>query len=81
MVDNIKNELLTSDLLNQLDPNLTTNPNETYNIIHEAIETAKHKHMPSKLVKFNKYRHKKSNWISQVNIIYSTIHIQNIIQI
>ena len=65
MVENIKNELLTSDLLNQLDPNLTTNPNETYNIIHEAIETAKHKHMPSKLVKFNKYRHKKSNWITK----------------
>ena len=65
MVDNIKNELLTSDLLNQLDPNLTTNPNETYNIIHEAIETAKHEHMPSKLVKFNKYRHKKSNWITK----------------
>ena len=32
--------------------------------MHEVIQTAKHHHMPEKIVKFDKYKHKKTNWIT-----------------
>ena len=39
--------------------------NRNHNIILDEINQAKNKYMMSKLVKFNKYKHKKSTWISQ----------------
>ena len=39
--------------------------NLNYGIIHDEIVRATNKHMPCKLVKFNKYKHKKSTWITQ----------------
>ena len=47
-----------------LDRNLFTNPNETYHIIEREINKVKSKHLPTKTVKFNKYKHKKSPWIT-----------------
>ena len=35
-----------------------------YEMINDDILRAKNKHMPCKLVKFNKYKHKKSAWIT-----------------
>ncbi len=35
------------------------------NILQTIIENATNKHIPDKLVKFNKHKHKKSNWISK----------------
>ncbi len=32
--------------------------------MHDVIQYAKTSHMPKKIVKFNKYKHKKSKWIS-----------------
>ncbi len=40
------------------------NPNNTYNILHTVIQDAKNKYMPSKLVKYNKYKHKKFKWVT-----------------
>ena len=39
-------------------------PNGSYNALHDIIQTAKAKHMPDRLVKYNKYKHKKSPWIT-----------------
>ena len=39
--------------------------NLNYGIINDEILRANNKHMPCKLVKFNKYKHKKSSWITQ----------------
>ena len=39
-------------------------PNINYNIIHYVIEKIRKTHMTSKLVKYNKYKHKKSKWIT-----------------
>ncbi len=39
------------------------NPNTTYQVLHNVIQVAKNKHMPCKLVKFDKYKHKKNKWI------------------
>ncbi len=47
--------------MSQLDNSLTANPNDNYNILHNIMETAKNKHLPSKTVKYNKYKHKKLN--------------------
>ena len=33
-------------------------------MLHDVIKLAKDKHMPYKTVKFNKYKHKKSTWIT-----------------
>ena len=40
-------------------------PNLNYNIMHEEIMRAKNKYMPIKTMKFNKYKHKNSTWITQ----------------
>ena len=60
---NIISDTSASNLYNKLDKSLTTDPNLSY-IIHEVIEKAKNNHMLSKLVKFDKYKHKKSKWIT-----------------
>ena len=46
-------------MYNKIDKILTADPNANYNIMHDIIEEAKNTHMTSKLVKFNKYKHKK----------------------
>ena len=61
----VKNELHSSDIYKKLDTNPNTDPNYNYNIIIDEINQAKNKYMTSKLVKFNKYKHKKSTWITQ----------------
>ncbi len=63
VIENIKHEISNSEQLNKIDINLTADPNVSYGIIHEVIEKAKNKHMLSKLVKFDKYKHKQCEWI------------------
>jgi hypothetical protein len=60
----INQEILTSEKLINLKSDLKENPNKTYNILHSVIQDAKNKHMPSKLIKFTKYKHKKSKWVT-----------------
>ena len=50
--------------IKKLDTSHTANPNASYNIILEVIETDRKKHMMGTFVKFNKYKHKKSKWIT-----------------
>ncbi len=63
---NFDNELLTSNELFTLPDSLNDNPNNSYNILHQVIQNAKTKHtsMPTKFVKYNKYKHKRSKWIT-----------------
>ena len=55
----VKHDIHTSDIYSKMDKS----PN--YNLIDQIIETTKNKHIQTKVVKFNKYRHKKSNWITK----------------
>ena len=64
VIQQIKNEINSSELHKKLDTSQTANPNASYNVILEVIETARKKHMTGKFVKFNKYKHKKSKWIT-----------------
>ncbi len=63
-MQNFYNEILTSDKLINLKCDLKEDPNNTYNVLHNVIQDAKNKHMPSKLIKCNKYKHKKSKWVT-----------------
>jgi hypothetical protein len=56
--DEIKDANLTEKI------NLVTDPNKNYNIILRVIEEAKYKHLPTRTVKFNKRKHKKTKWIT-----------------
>ena len=40
-------------------------PDINYEILHNAIENAKNKHLPIKFVKYDKHKHRKTKWISQ----------------
>ena len=64
VIQQIKNEINYSELHTNLDTSQTANPNASYNVIMNVIETARKKHMTGKFVKFNKYKHKKSKWIT-----------------
>ena len=48
----------------KLGKSCTADINLNYEMINDDILRAKNKHMPCKLVKFNKYKHKKSAWIT-----------------
>ncbi len=59
---------LSLNILNKLNSNPSADPNDNYNILFNIIESSKNKHLPSKIVKFDKHKHKKSKmdnkWIS-----------------
>ena len=39
-------------------------PNQNYDKLHQKLSELKCKHLPWKIVKFNKYRHKNNRWIT-----------------
>ena len=64
-MEKVKNELIECDLYGKLDTCISADINANYDILHNAIKQAKNKHMPCKFIKFNKYKHTKSKWITQ----------------
>ena len=62
---NVRNEIQSEELYSKLGKSCTADINLNYEMINDDILRAKNKHMPCKLVKFNKYKHKKSTWITQ----------------
>ncbi len=75
-IQNVYNDILTSEKLINLKQDLKEDPNNTYNVLHNVIQDAKNKHMPTKLVKYNKYKHKKSRRVT-FGIIKSMQHREN----
>ena len=73
-IQQIKNEINSSELYKKLDTSQTADPNVSYNVMMEVIEAARKKHVTGKFVKFNKYKHKKSKWIT-----YGRFHVKSII--
>ena len=57
-------ELEAKEIVNNLVQDIYSDPNINYNIVHSHIQNALHKHLPIKTVKFNKYKHKKEDWIT-----------------
>ena len=59
---NVRHEIRSEELYSKLGKSCTADIN--LEMINDEILRAKNKHMPCKLVKFNKYKHKKSAWIT-----------------
>ena len=51
--------------MSELNPDPFSNPNENYDKFHDHLTKLKDKHLPYKFIKFNKYKHKGSNWITR----------------
>ena len=60
------------DLVSKVNSNLSEDPNNTYAILESEITKTKERLLPSKRVRFNKYKHKKNNWITTA--IMKSIH-------
>ena len=70
----VKIEITSYDTYNKQNKNPNADTNLNYDIIFNDIVRAKDKHMPTKLVKFNKYKHKKSMWFS--SSIWSKVNVE-----
>jgi hypothetical protein len=60
-----KEYLRNVNILDSLDSNCKTDPNDNYNILGNILKVGMEKFFSSKTVKFNKYRHKKNPWVTQ----------------
>ena len=63
-IDSFVADVNDANVYELLDNNLIADPNENYTIIENIIKDSENKHLPSKLVRFNKYKHKLSPWIT-----------------
>ena len=61
---NIKNDLMMNNIHGHLDQSPSADVNSNDDIMFNEIHSVVEKHIPSKSVKFNKYKHKKSKWIT-----------------
>ena len=57
-------DLTGSNITAERNPYPLCNPNENYDKFHDHLAKLKDKHLPYKLVLFNKYKHRGSNWIT-----------------
>ena len=68
-MDKFKNEVANADLYNKLDLDINTDPNYNYEIFSKHLQAAKSKHVPKKIKKFNKRKHKKEKWMTNKLLI------------
>ena len=68
-------EINLSNIYNKRDKTITTDPNYNCDKLLEEIIKAKDKYIRTKFVKFNKYKHKKSKWIT--NGILKSIRLRD----
>ena len=61
---NLKMELNKENIYEKLNTNLMLDPNINCQILLSSIIDAKNKHMPNRLKKFNKRKHKKEKWMT-----------------
>ena len=57
MMKKFKDALVSADLMSKINSDIFHDPNSTYGIIENEMAKAKELHMPSKTVRFNKYKH------------------------
>ena len=53
-----------SNLIDKLNRDMFADPNSTYEVIENEINKSKSQFLPTKKVRFNKYKHKKTPWIT-----------------
>ena len=58
------NELNELNIYDQLQSAIDTNPQENYDTFIKLLSSAKNKHLPRRIVRFNKKKHKKAKWLT-----------------
>ena len=71
-MQNFVRELEELNIYDQLETPLITNPQESYATFLNMVNIAKNKHLPKKVVRFNKKKHKKAKWLT--NAILKSIN-------
>ena len=64
-VQSFKATVASANIYNNLNKEISADPNINYNIIQYTITAAKAKSFPVKTFKYNKHKHKNSQWITQ----------------
>ena len=64
-INNFKNEIADYDIYSKMKKDIDSDPNISYDIIHNILKSVTKQHLAPKIVKFNKHSHKKSQWINQ----------------
>ena len=59
------NEITANCTSDKFDQNVNKNPNINYDVLDQIIQQAYKKHIPVKIVKFDKHKHKLNKWITQ----------------
>ena len=57
-------ELSQTDIYNKLNVNIDSDPDANYEILINSIQEIKQKHFPTRLVKFDRHKHKNNKWIT-----------------
>ena len=68
-------ELKTGDIVAKMDHDVNADPNSNYKILAQQLQYAKEKHLPTRKLKFNKYKHKQPKWVT--NGILKSIKTKN----
>ena len=58
-IDQFRNEIANANIYDKLDLSPSANPNKNYELLAEQLQIAKSTHMPIKIKRFNKRKHKK----------------------
>ena len=64
-VQSFKATVASANIYNNLNKEISADPNINYNIIQNTITAAKTKSFPVKTFRYNKHKHKNSQWITQ----------------
>ena len=63
-IQNFVNELDELNIYNHLQTAIDSSPDVNYHTILELLSTVKDNHLPKKIVKFNRKKHKKAKWMT-----------------
>ena len=63
-LNNFIDELKSSNMCEQLQDHVDSNPQDNYELFHRLLQNAKEKHLPKKRVRYGKKNHKSSKWIT-----------------
>ena len=63
-IERFRKEIADLEIHNKLDETLDRDPNYNYEIVSTLLQNSKSKHIPKRVKKFNKRRHKKERWMT-----------------
>ena len=63
-INEFKNDLKKPEIVNKFSNILDTDSNHSYNNLNKTLRPLMDKHFPVKYAKFNKYKHKQNDWIT-----------------